>query len=67
MSYEVFRRRVNALIGKIGGGIVAVFSHDNDCGRHTAVCSDGTIIIGNDISLKVTVKWGSGHVATATI
>jgi len=67
MSYEVFRRRINALIQKTGGGIVAVFSHNQDTGRHTAVCSDGTIITGNDISLKVTVKWGSGHTAVAAI
>lgn len=67
MSYEVFRRKVNALILRIDGGIIAVFSHNSDDGRHIAVCSDGTIITGNDISVKVTVSWGNGHTAIAAI
>lgn len=67
MSYEVFRRKVNALIMRIDGGVIAVFSHNPEDGRHIAVCSDGTIITGNDISIKVTVSWGDGHTAVAAI
>lgn len=61
MSYEVFKRKVNALIAKAGGGIKVRFSSDTEKGRHFAKCSDGTTIIGNNTCLKVTVRWGSGH------
>lgn len=67
MSYEVFRRKVNALIAKAGGGISVRFSTDTDKGKHYAYCSNGTTIIGNLSCLKVTVHWGSGHQAMATI
>lgn len=61
MSYEVFQRKVNALIVKAGGGINVRFSTDSDKGKHYANCSDGTTIIGSDSCLRVSVKWGSGH------
>lgn len=61
MSYEVFKRKVNALIAKAGGGIKVRFSSDAEKGQHFARCSDGTTIIGNKACLKVTVRWGSGH------
>lgn len=61
MSYEVFRRKVNALIAKTGGGVKVKFSADDDKGTHYANLSDGTTIIGNNTSFKVTVRWGSGH------
>jgi len=67
MSYEVFRRRVNALIVRAGGGIKVRFSEDTEKGKFFANCSDGTTIIGNPSSLKVTVQYGSGHQAMATI
>lgn len=67
MSYEVFRRKVNALIAKAGGGISVRFSTDADKGKHYANCSDGTTIIGNESCLKVAVRWGSGHQSMAAI
>lgn len=67
MSYEVFKRRVNALIDRAGGGIEVRFSNDIDEGKFFAKCSDGTIIIGCSSGLKVTVRYGSGHQAIATI
>lgn len=67
MSYEVFKRKVNALIAKAGGNIRVRFSNDNDKGRFFANCSDGTTIIGNPDSLKVTVRFGSGHQSMAAI
>lgn len=67
MSYEVFKRRVNALINRAGGGINVRFSNDTDEGRFFANCSDGTTIIGCSSGLKVTVRYGSGHQAMATI
>lgn len=67
MSYEVFRRKVNALISRTGGNISVRFHNDADKGRFFANCSDGTTIIGNPSSLKVTVRYGSGHQAMAAI
>lgn len=67
MSYEVFKRRVNALINRAGGGIKVRFVNDTDKGRFFANCSDGTTIIGHPSSIKVTVRYGSGHQAMATI
>ena len=67
MSYEVFRRRVNALIKRAGGGIAVRFFNDTDKGRFFANCSDGTTIVGNPSSLKITVLYGSGHQAMAVI
>ena len=67
MSYEVFQRKVNALIARVGGGVKVRFNNDTDKGKHYANCSDGTTIIGNESCLKVTVRWGSGHQAMATI
>lgn len=67
MSYEVFKRRVNALIDRAGGGITVCFNNDTDKGRFFANCSDGTTIIGRPSGLKITVRYGSGHQAMATI
>lgn len=68
MSYEVFRRKVNALIKRAGGGIKVRFSNDPELGKHYANCSDGTTIIGSESCLKVTVRWhGNNHQSMATI
>lgn len=62
-QYSVFKRRVNALVRRVGGVSVR-FNYDTDKGKFYANCSDGTTIIGNPSCLKVTVRWGSGHMAT---
>ena len=67
MGYEVFQRKVNALIKRAGGGISVRFHNDAERGKFFANCSDGTTIIGNPSSLKVTVRFGPGHQATATV
>lgn len=68
MSYEVFQKRVNALIRRMNGPKPTVsFHHDSEHGKHYADFSDGTTIIGNTIAKNVMVKWGSGHRATTTI
>lgn len=67
MSYAVFRRKVNALIARAGGGISVRFHHDTEKGKFFANCSDGTTIIGNPACLKVTVRYGSGHQMMAVI
>lgn len=58
MSYDFFRRKVNALIERAGGGIQVRFSTDPDKGKFFANCSDGTTIIGSEACLRVTVRWG---------
>lgn len=65
MSFEVFQKSINDIIHKAGGGISADFRTED--GKHTARLSDGTTITGNLSSLKVSVKWGSGHQAMATL
>lgn len=68
MSYEVFRRKVNALIKRAGGGINVRFSRDIDHGRHYARCSEGTVIIGSEAGNRVTVRWNGGsHQSMAEI
>lgn len=68
MSYEVFQKRVNALVDRMKGSKPSVkFRHDPERGKHYANFSDGTTIIGNTVAKNVMVQWGSGHRATATI
>ncbi len=68
MSYEVFQKRVNALVSRMKGSKPTVkFRHDSEHGKHYANFSDGTTIIGNTVAKNVMVQWGSGHRATATI
>ena len=61
MSFLVFRHK------KAGGGISVNYRADRENGRHFANCSDGTRIIGSTSSLKVSVRWGSGHAAVAEL
>lgn len=65
MSYEVFQSKVNAMIARAGGGIRVRFFTEE--GRFIARCSDGTTITTNTSCPRVKVRWGSGHVAYATI
>lgn len=68
MSYEVFRRKVNALIERAGGGISVRFRNDAEAGKFFANCSDGTVIIGNSQTLRVSVRWnGRNHQSMAAI
>ncbi len=67
MSFDSFKQKVTALIVRAGGDIGVRFSNDTEKGRFSANCSDGTTIIGSPSSLKVTVRFGSGHQAMATI
>ena len=74
MNFFIFVERVNQMIAKAGGNIIARFDHDTDLGRFIAHCDDDTEIIAPagaslDCSgkLKVTVRFGSGHQAMAMI
>lgn len=66
MNCEVFKTKVNAIILSSGLGITVRFFSD-DKGRLYAYCSDGTTIVGCSSCMKVTVKWGSGHISMAVI
>ena len=65
MAYDDFCSRIRALVRKSGALVIVGFRHED--GKHIAICNDGTIITGNKVSRRVTVRWGSGHVATAVI
>lgn len=68
MTFEVFKRKVNALIRTAGGGINVWFWQDSDNGRYYAHFSDGTVISGNKICKRVAVKWNGGlHQSIAAI
>lgn len=64
MSYEVFKQNVNRLIEK--AGIKEVFYRESEDGRYFAD-ADGVTIIGRKGSLKVTVRYGSGHQMMAVL
>ena len=66
MGYEAFKAMVNALIKRKGLNIKPRFYNDTDEGKYYAQCDD-VKIIGTPMSKKVTIKWGSGHTAMATI
>lgn len=66
MSYESFQTAVSNLVKKAGGGISARFV--NEDGKYIAHLSDGTRIIGNAVSPKVTVRWnGRNHQSVVRI
>lgn len=66
MSYESFKAKVQTLLNRIGQSSVEFFN-DDEKGQYFAKCSEEVMIIGHSGSLKVTVRWGSGHTAMATI
>lgn len=63
MSYEVFCKQVSDIVRRTGAN-AKFFKED---GKHVAHCTDGVTIIGNSECPNVLVKWGSGHMAIATI
>lgn len=67
MNFETFISKVNTVITASKENVKVKFAHDNDSGKHYAVCNNGVTFIGNNDSLSITVKWGSGHTAKATI
>lgn len=67
MSFEAFVKHVNRIIEKAGGGIKVRFSNEPEDGKYIARCSDGTTITGYETCIKLSVRWGSGHVAMAAV
>lgn len=57
MSYESFQSIIGNLVKKSGGGISVIFEQ-SDTGKYIATVSDGTVITGNSLSKRVTVRWG---------
>lgn len=68
MAYESFKEKVRALVSKSGLDINNVlFREDTEGnGEYRAYC-DGVTIIGYPSRLKMTVKWGSGHLAMTAV
>lgn len=65
MSFNTFKARIAAIAERANETILG-FSQDEH-GRYIARFSDNTRIIANATSSKVTVLFGSGHQAMATL
>lgn len=65
MSYYDFQERVFSMLER--AGIIGAVDFSQDDGKHIAVCPGGIQVLGNSMSKQVTIKWGSGHVAVASI
>lgn len=67
MSYEKFQQLIGSLVKKSGGGISVDFRRTEE-GKYIARVSDGTVIVGNPSSMRVTVRWGGrNHQGMAVI
>lgn len=61
MSFDSFKRKVNALIERSGETRCRPhFKHDTDRGNYICYLNDAnnTRIIGSESALKVTIRWG---------
>lgn len=67
MSFEVFRDNIVSLARKAGETHRIKYKNDTENGLYIATFSDNTKIIGRPNSLQLTVRWGSGHMATAVM
>ena len=65
MPFSTFCKKCRDILAKSGNLTTVRFS--NNGGKYTAYFSDGVIIRGNSVSMKVGVYWGSGHKALASI
>lgn len=63
MAYDVFESKMNGL-AKASGTEVSCRTYK---GNHRAKFSDGTVIFANNSSSKISVRWGSGHEAYASV
>lgn len=66
MKFEKFKSIVLKMIDKAnknGGSITADFKIDTENGRYVALTSDGVKFVGNNRTRKISVLWGSGHLA----
>ena len=65
MSYKAFQIKVNRLMARVE--MTVRFSIDTYKGKYSAVCEDGTVITGNSVCPKVTVRSFNGRVFMAEI
>ncbi len=61
MTYEAFKSGILNIVRKSGEETHVRFRNDKERGRYAAYCSNGVKIFGNSSSLKITVRYGSGH------
>ena len=64
MSFQVFKKIVETICARSGGGITPLFSEED--GRYIAQYDD-IEITGNSQSVRLTARWGSGKCHQAMI
>ena len=68
MSFEGFQEKVRGLVLKAKADVNDIFFDvDEEKGEYRANCPGDITIIGYPSRLKMTVKWGSDHVAMTAI
>lgn len=65
MKFDDFCMRIRRMVKRAGCKADVKFCHED--GKHIARFSDGVSIIGNTLSNRVSVRWGSGHTAMAVL
>ena len=65
MQFDDFCSKVKRMVKRADCKVDVKFCHED--GKHIARFSDGMSIIGNTLSKRVFVKWGSGHTAMAVL
>ena len=61
MSYNTFEQKIRSRFGR---DVLSVY-HEN--GKHIAKLVGDIRIIGNSLASSITVKWGDGHIARASL
>lgn len=68
MSYVKFCEAVGKIMSAAKKGFGGVrIAEDKEEGIYIARFTDGTTITGNPVSLKLTVRWASGHQAVVSV
>ena len=67
MKYEVFCEKIRKIAERAGEGGNVRFTNDTEKGRFLADFDDGTQIVGSPCCLRISVRFGAGHHAMATI
>lgn len=64
MKYQDFVDGITEIASRSGEDVKIKF--DNNDGKYTGIASNGVRFFGNSKTLKITVRWGSGHTAQFT-
>jgi len=59
MAFESFKEKIERYLEPLG----ATAKYEVNDNGYTAKCSNGVTFTGNSICKKLSVKWGSGHLA----